>query len=511
MMFDVRHRVDSAAAIEAPQKTRLKAILIAGDALALAAATTIVLLVVNYPESRPWWNPFALVLSATAIGLVCLRSQGLFLARVSAVRIVEFTKSTRALAMQAAAMVAFDRVARLGFRVRFMVAAAVLSWLFFIIERSVFRAWVTVKRSRGHHQRQIILVGADSEVARLVELFSTHVELGISVQGIAGDHAEAMRNGLGLLWLGEATETEALVEQYGVSGVVVSPASLTAFGLKRLIRNLQHSDIHVHLATGVSGIDASRLRHLPMSYEPLFYVEAPTLSRVQLMVKRVFDLVVSSLVLLIASPLFLVVALCIKLQDRGPVFFRQERVGRDGSTFKVLKFRTMRVNAEALLAQLRADNERTGPLFKMESDPRVTKIGKLLRDTSLDELPQLWNVIRGEMSVVGPRPALPSEVKDFGADLRRRELVLPGITGLWQVEARDNPSFEAYRRLDLFYVENWSMTLDLMIVLGTVEQLVGKAVMLVAPRRKSTASSPKVALVPDAPADTHSAPGAVAS
>jgi lipopolysaccharide/colanic/teichoic acid biosynthesis glycosyltransferase len=197
---------------------------------------------------------------------------------------------------------------------------------------------------------------------------------------------------------------------------------------------------------------------------------------VQVMVKRVFDFVIATVMLIVAAPLFLVIAIAVRLQDRGPVFFVQKRVGRGGSTFGVLKFRTMRVDAEAQLAKLHAANERSGPLFKMERDPRVTRVGRLLRETSLDELPQLINVLRGEMSLVGPRPALPSEVANFGADLRQREQVPPGITGLWQVEARDNPSFEAYRRLDLFYVENWSITLDLLIMLGTVEHLVMRLV-----------------------------------
>jgi lipopolysaccharide/colanic/teichoic acid biosynthesis glycosyltransferase len=167
----------------------------------------------------------------------------------------------------------------------------------------------------------------------------------------------------------------------------------------------------------------------------------------------------------------LLCAAAVKLCDRGPVFFRQSRVGQGGTLFKVVKFRTMSVDAEERMQALTVANERRGPLFKMSADPRVTRIGHLLRESSLDELPQLFNVLRGEMSLVGPRPALPSEVVQFSAELRTRELVLPGITGLWQVEARDNPSFEAYRRLDLFYVENWSITLDLLIVLATIEHI----------------------------------------
>ena len=180
----------------------------------------------------------------------------------------------------------------------------------------------------------------------------------------------------------------------------------------------------------------------------------------------------SSLLLGLTSPLFAVIAVAIKATDRGPVLFKQRRVGRDEHEFEVLKFRTMVVDAEARLAELQAANARSGPLFKMAVDPRVTRVGRFLRATSLDELPQLINVVRGDMSLVGPRPALRREVEQFPDRLRQRHGVRPGITGLWQVEARDNPSFDAYERLDVFYVKNWSLALDIVIMLGTVEQLV---------------------------------------
>ncbi|MEY2404120.1 MAG: hypothetical protein QOD38_1671, partial [Acidimicrobiaceae bacterium] len=154
--------------------------------------------------------------------------------------------------------------------------------------------------------------------------------------------------------------------------------------------------------------------------------------------------------------------------DRGPVFFRQTRVGRNGKEIIVHKLRTMTVDAEARREEIQHLNERVGPLFKTEADPRVTRVGAFLRSTSLDEIPQLLDVLRGDMSLVGPRPALPDEVAEFDDELLGRLRVRPGVTGLWQVEARDKPSFDAYRRLDLFYVENWSLLLDLAIVIDTL-------------------------------------------
>lgn len=454
------------------KSNKLKVMLIAGDALALAAGFTAIVRYANFPTTHGLARSVAVVAAAVAIGLIALRSQGLFLARVSAVRIVELTRSTRAVGITIAGMIIFDRITKIGFRIRYIIVGALLAWLFLVVVRSVYRSWVATKRAKGLHQRQVIVVGADEEAARLIELFATHSDLGMSVVGIVGNRGEASRHNMDALWLGEAEEAEALVVSHGVSGVVVSPTALGPTRLHELIRNLQRLNMHVHLATGVSGIDIRRLRRLPLSHEPLLYVEAPPLSRIQLALKRGFDVVASVVILVAAAPLLALIALAVRLGDGGPVVFRQQRVGRGGKTFDVLKFRTMSVDAEARLASLRADNERNGPLFKMERDPRVTRVGRLLRETSLDELPQLVNVLRGEMSLVGPRPALPSEVAAFAPELREREQVRPGITGLWQTEARDNPSFDTYRRLDLFYVENWSVTLDLMILLGTVEHLI---------------------------------------
>jgi lipopolysaccharide/colanic/teichoic acid biosynthesis glycosyltransferase len=205
-----------------------------------------------------------------------------------------------------------------------------------------------------------------------------------------------------------------------------------------------------------------------MAHEPIYYLKTGTLARWQQFTKRALDIVAAGTGLVVAAPVLGLAALAIKLQDRGPVFFRQERIGRDGTPFTILKLRTMVPDAERLLGDLRGANERTGPLFKLKTDPRRTRVGRVLEATSLDELPQLFNVLRGTMSLVGPRPPLASEFAQFDDELRHRQTVRPGITGLWQVEARDNPSFHAYRRLDLFYVENWSISLDLAIILATI-------------------------------------------
>jgi lipopolysaccharide/colanic/teichoic acid biosynthesis glycosyltransferase len=165
-------------------------------------------------------------------------------------------------------------------------------------------------------------------------------------------------------------------------------------------------------------------------------------------------------------------AVAIKIEDRGPITYTSRRTGRRGQYFEMYKFRSMVPDADKLRERIAAQNERTGPLFKMSNDPRITRVGKVIRETSVDELPQLFNVLKGDMSLVGPRPALPEEQQAFDEELRERSKVRPGITGLWQVEARSNAAFNAYRRLDLHYVENWNIGLDFRILLATGEQVV---------------------------------------
>jgi lipopolysaccharide/colanic/teichoic acid biosynthesis glycosyltransferase len=258
----------------------------------------------------------------------------------------------------------------------------------------------------------------------------------------------------------------------GANGVIVAASAMPAPQLNRITRDLLDRGVHVHLSSGLHGIASSRIRTLPLANEPLFYLEPIELKRWQFIVKRLLDVVLSAILLVLTFPVLLLAAIAIKLEDRGPVIFSQERVGRGGSRFRVLKLRTMRPDAEQLLPTLMEQNERVeGPLFKLSVDPRRTKVGKILEAMSLDELPQLVNVLRGEMSLVGPRPALPHEIEQFDDELLVRLSVPPGVTGLWQVEARDNPSFHAYRRLDLFYIENWSVALDLAVMFATLKSL----------------------------------------
>jgi exopolysaccharide biosynthesis polyprenyl glycosylphosphotransferase len=204
---------------------------------------------------------------------------------------------------------------------------------------------------------------------------------------------------------------------------------------------------------------------------PLLGVQEPTLRDWQIVVRRGMNVLVAALALLIASPLIALIALAIKLNSPGPVIFKQIRVGRGGREFTVWKFRSMYMDAEARVHELRAHNEASGPLFKMRNDPRRTAVGRLLRHTSLDEIPQFWNVLRGDMSVVGPRPGLPSEVAEYQSWHRRRLEVSPGITGLWQVSGRSDLTFDEMVLLDIYYIETWSPFLDLRIMFMTIPSI----------------------------------------
>jgi exopolysaccharide biosynthesis polyprenyl glycosylphosphotransferase len=200
---------------------------------------------------------------------------------------------------------------------------------------------------------------------------------------------------------------------------------------------------------------------------PLLRVSAPSFAGFRWVVKSMVDRVAAAFGVLLLAPLLLTVALLVKLEDRGPVFFRQVRVGKDGRAFAMIKFRSMAVDAEQRLRDLHAHNEGAGPLFKLRVDPRVTKIGAIIRRYSLDELPQLFNVLGGSMSLVGPRPPLPSEVARYTDDVRRKLKVKPGLTGLWQVSGRSDLSWDESVRLDLRYVENWTLAMDMAILWKT--------------------------------------------
>jgi exopolysaccharide biosynthesis polyprenyl glycosylphosphotransferase len=275
--------------------------------------------------------------------------------------------------------------------------------------------------------------------------------------------------------VGMVGDTRRLCDELGADTVLVARGGFdSALELRRIAWELEGSNIDLVVVPSLTDVAGPRIHMRPVAGLPLLHVEQPQAGNASGVSKRLFDLVFASAALMVLSPLLLVVAVLVKLQDGGPVLFRQSRVGRTGQRFGMIKFRSMVMDAEERLAELAAANEADGVLFKMKEDPRITPVGRFLRRYSVDELPQLFNVIRGEMSLVGPRPPLPSEVDQYAIDVHRRLLVRPGLTGLWQVSGRSGLSWDEAVRLDLYYVDNWSMTTDLVIVAKTVRAVLGK-------------------------------------
>jgi exopolysaccharide biosynthesis polyprenyl glycosylphosphotransferase len=254
---------------------------------------------------------------------------------------------------------------------------------------------------------------------------------------------------------------------------VCGPASLESYELRKLAWQLEGTGLDLVVVPQVTDVTGPRIHVRPIEGLPLLNVEEPTISGLSLLVKSVLDRVAALAGLIVLSPLLVGIALAIKLTDPGPVLFRQSRIGHQGKAFKVWKFRTMYTDAEQRLEALRDRNESDGLLFKIKDDPRVTPIGRHLRGLSLDELPQLVNVLMGQMSLVGPRP-LPTEDDDYRGDVRRRLLVRPGITGLWQISGRSDLSWDDAVRLDLHYVDNWSLIYDLGILWRTVRVVLAR-------------------------------------
>ena len=256
---------------------------------------------------------------------------------------------------------------------------------------------------------------------------------------------------------------------------VASDPDLSGHALRRLAWQLDEREVDLILSPGIVEVAGPRLSIRPVAGLSLLHMERPATRGGRMLLKRMLDRLLGTGLFLALSPLLALIAIAIRRTSPGPVLFRQIRIGEDGKPFEMLKFRSMVVDAEDRRAELEPENDGNGVLFKMRDDPRVTRVGALLRRYSLDELPQLWNVVRGEMSLVGPRPPLPQEVIAYSDDATRRLRVRPGMTGLWQVSGRSDLSWEESLRLDLRYVDNWSLALDATILWRTWRAVIGRS------------------------------------
>ncbi len=348
--------------------------------------------------------------------------------------------------------------------------ACLLCLLFAVISRRLWHREIRRGWAEGRFGFDTLIIGTNQEAEHLVRLLDGG-KLGFRPLGLVATSAEQASSSLPVL--GRIGELRELIRKTGANCVFVAASAVHGADVKHVLKARRLDGVEVRVTANVPAM-LSATRVTPQSVGGLMAlsVNAVRLTRGQAIAKRAFDIVVSAAGLLLLCPLLLAVAMAIKLSDGGPVLFRQQRVGLQRRPFTLLKFRTMVPRAETLLADLLCRNEADGPLFKVREDPRVTPVGRWLRRYSVDELPQLINVLKGEMSLVGPRPPLVCEVDAYEDWQLDRLEVRPGITGLWQVSGRSNLSFDEYVRLDLFYIENWSMAYDLFIVAKTVPLLV---------------------------------------
>ncbi|MDP9240998.1 MAG: sugar transferase [Actinomycetota bacterium] len=356
----------------------------------------------------------------------------------------------------------------------FVVLAFTLGALLLLAERHIARRWLHSRRVRGLCCFRVLAVGDRDHVASLVTNVGRVRYAGFTIVGACLTNNDTTPVA-GVPVVGRVADARSAGGDLDVDVIAVtaSPA-VSSDDLRRLAWELEGSGVDLVVSPALTDIAGPRISIRPVAGLPLLHVEEPELGLPRLITKTVLDRTAAAVALLLLGPFLLLVAAAIKLTSPGPALFRQRRVGEYGRVFAVYKLRTMRSDAALHLAGLMGHNISDGLLFKLPNDPRITSLGHWLRKFSIDELPQLINVLKGDMSLVGPRP-LPVDPSDFRGIERRRLLVKPGITGLWQVSGRSNVSWDQAVRLDLYYVENWSLWLDLLILWKTVFAVLGSS------------------------------------
>jgi exopolysaccharide biosynthesis polyprenyl glycosylphosphotransferase len=343
--------------------------------------------------------------------------------------------------------------------------------------RYVGRWRLRLLRSRGEAIKRVVVVGRGAAVLGLAAAVGREDDAGLRVVGacVTLEGRARVADTLGVPVSG-LDDVAAMAERLDADTVAVTSASETAAEyLRRLSWQLEGTGIELLVAPGLIEVAGPRLHIRPFEGLPLLSVEQPRFEGWGRLVKGVVDRTAAAVALVVLAPVLLALALAVRLDSPGPVLYRQERVGVNGRRFTMLKFRSMVVDADQQVEALQAHNASDGLLFKMRADPRVTRVGGWLRRSSLDELPQLFNVLAGSMSLVGPRPPLPREVARYDSSVSRRLLVRPGLTGLWQISGRSDLSWEESVRLDLRYVENWSLAMDALILAKTLRAVLSRS------------------------------------
>lgn len=350
-----------------------------------------------------------------------------------------------------------------------------------LVSRKLWRSWLNLGRRRGEFIANTLVVGGIRSAQDITMLMHRNSKAGYRVSAVwVPDRKGGVNEWLNVpdqfvpVMGTERTLSDAILISEATSVIVTDTEHLGHDGLKELAWELEGVDVELMLSPNVVDVSGARMTLRGVAGMPFIHVQEPQYAAAGSWPKALFDRVIASLILLAASPVLIASALAVKFTSPGPIFFRQPRGGLNGSTFHMIKFRSMVVDAEAKLAALAAERGVTDkPLFKLVDDPRITTVGKFLRRFSIDELPQLLNVVKGEMSLVGPRPPLLSEMEMYDHKANRRMHVKPGMTGLWQVSGRSDLEWDEAVKLDTYYVENWSLTGDLVILWRTVRAVLG--------------------------------------
>ncbi len=344
--------------------------------------------------------------------------------------------------------------------------------VFLTISRVANRQLMTWLRRRGIGIRRVLLVGA-GEVSRMImRVLLAKPDLGFDAVGFLDDNPEKGEKDLGpFSALGSIDNLAQVIGEYGVEDVIITLPWQYHRRIMNVLNQCTRLNVRARVVPDVLQLSLDQVDVEVLDGIPLLGIKPVSISGSRLAIKRTLDLVITTVGMIVILPIMALVALAIKLDSPGPAIFVQKRIGKNGNSFNTFKFRSMVLEAENLRDDLTAFNEADGPLFKMKDDPRLTRTGRWIRRFSLDELPQVFNVLRGEMGLVGPRPALPEEVDAYESWHRKRLEVTPGLTGMWQVSGRSNLSFDEMVMLDIYYVENWSPILDLSIMLRTIPKV----------------------------------------
>ena len=448
----------------------LKAGMVLTDCLSVAAALTLAVLAHRGFSAQPlqvWWlialSPLLVVVVFSAFHLYSIQ-------RLSAAEEFRWILLGVTMVITSIATASFwvDAV----FTRSWIGLSWVIAMVFVMVTRYAWRSVVRTSRRRGRLVQRTLVVGANAEAGRIVTEM-LRADLGFIPLGYVCADAWG-RPTTDVPMLGHLDDLGALIAEHDADCIFVASSAIRPEHMAQVNKAARRRGMEVRVTANVQQVLSTRVSAQPLGELMAFSLRPVRLSGLQAVAKRTFDIVSSGFALVLLSPVMTVIAFGVKLTSAGPILFRQERVGYRGRPFTVLKFRTMVADAEDRLHDLLDLNEATGPLFKMAHDPRVTRFGRFLRKTSLDELPQLVNVLRGDMTVVGPRPPLPREVAQYEEWQMARLEVRPGITGLWQVSGRSELPFEDYVRLDLFYIENWSLAFDLFIIAKTIPTIVSQ-------------------------------------